>query len=292
MRIAFLVPPPDYQVEWRWAYDGEAQALIRHGAAVDPVPWVEQRDFGGFDLILPLVAWGYHQRYREWLDVLERMERAALPVVNPVPLLRWNSDKAYLAELAAKGIATVPTLAVDCLDEAHLRASRETFGCDELVVKPPVSASAYGTFRLRDGEPVPPAVRGMRMMVQPWISAILDRGEYSLLFFGGELSHAVSKVPLPGEFRVQPEYGGIIGACEPPPGSEALARAALAAAPAEAAYARVDMVVGNDGQLQVIELELIEPALFLDHAPDRGDAFARAILSTAERASEQPLPDR
>lgn len=283
-RLAVLTPAPDYSTQWAWAYDVEAAALIDAGMSVEPVNWTSECDLSGFDLILPLVAWGYHQRYPDWCALLERLEGERLPVANPVPLLRWNSDKAYLAELGAKGIATVPTLAVDRLDEASLAAARDLFNCRNLVVKPPISASAYGTFRAAEGDPFPEAVRGWRMMVQPWIEAIFDRGEYSLILFDGELSHALSKVPKPGEFRVQPEYGGIIQRCDPPSGSEELARAALAAAPAPATYARVDIVVGNDGQLQIIELELIEPALFLDYAPGASEAFARAVRAAAQRA--------
>lgn len=284
MQVAFLVPDPEYQAEWRWAYDAEAKALIDAGIAVEPVPWTDPRDLAEFDLVLPLVAWGYHKRYADWLAFLDRLEREQLPVANSVPLLRWNSDKAYLAELGEKGIANVPTLAVASLDEQALAAARARFRCNDLVVKPPVSASAYGTFRLREGDAFPEAVRGWPMMVQPWVAGILDHGEYSLILFDGELSHALSKVPKSGEFRVQPEYGGIIQRCEPPPGSEALAQAALAAAPAPSSYARVDIVPGDSGELQIMELELIEPALFLDHAPEAGAAFARAILSAAERA--------
>lgn len=292
MRLAFLVPAPDYPVDWAWAYDVEAGALIEAGIKVEPVPWTDPRDLSEFDLILPLVAWGYHQHYADWLALLDRLERERLAVANATQLLRWNSDKAYLAELGEKGIATVPTLAVKSLDEPSLTLARGRFGCSELVVKPPVSASAYGTFRLQEGDPFPEGVRGWPMMVQPWVAGILDQGEYSLILFDGELSHAVSKVPKPGEFRVQPEYGGIIQRCDPPPGSEALAQAALAAAPVPSTYARVDIVVGGAGELQIIELELIEPALFLDHAPETGAAFSRAILSAAERASKQPLADR
>lgn len=286
MQVAFLVPDPDYPAEWKWAYDAEAAALIEAHIAVEPLPWTDPRDLSEFDLILPLVAWGYHTRYADWLAHLDRLEREQLPVANAIPLLRWNGDKAYLAELGVKGIATVPTLAVERLDEQSLEAARARFECGELVVKPPVSASAYGTFRLKEGDPFPEAVRGWPMMVQPWVAGILDQGEYSLILFDGELSHALSKVPRSGEFRVQPEYGGIIQRCDPPDGSEELARAALAAAPAPSSYARVDIVVGAGGQLLVMELELIEPALFLDHAPEAGAAFACAIRSAAERARE------
>ncbi len=283
-RLAVLTPAPDYEAQWAWVYDAEAAALTDAGMSVEAVDWTSGCDFSGFDLILPLVAWGYHQRYADWRAFLDRLEGERLPVANPVPLLRWNSDKAYLAELGAKGVATVPTLAADPFDEASLASARDHFSCRDLVVKPPVSASAYGTFRLGPSDPFPETVRGWRMMIQPWIEAMFDRGEYSLILFDGQLSHALSKVPKPGEFRVQPEYGGILARCDPPRGSEELALAALAAAPAPATYARVDIVVGNDGELQIIELELIEPALFVDYAPEASEAFARAVRSAAARA--------
>ena len=283
MKLAVLIPAADYGADWRWAYDVEAEALEAAGAKVEPVRWTEKRDLSGFDLILPLVAWGYHRDYPAWLRFLDRLEQQGLPVANSVPLLRWNSDKTYLAELSSSGISTVPTIVATALDDVALDDARDTFGCSQLVIKPPVSASAFGTFVLRKGQPVPAAVLGQRMMVQGWLGSIVETGEYSLIFFDGEYSHAVSKLPKPGEFRVQPEYGGIITRCKAPAAAQELALAALAAAPAESTYARVDLVVGNDGALQVIELELIEPALFLAQAPEAGHALGRAARSAAER---------
>ena len=104
MRVAFLVPDPHYPAEWRWAYDAEADALIAAGMTVEPVPWTDPRDHSHFDLVMPLVAWGYHQRYAEWLALLDRLEREQIPVANPVPLLRWNSDKAYLQSSARRAL--------------------------------------------------------------------------------------------------------------------------------------------------------------------------------------------
>lgn len=286
MRLAVLVPSADYKAEWHWAFEPEAAPLRAAGAIVEAIEWTADIDFAGYDLVLPLVAWGYHLRFGEWLALLDRFEKARLPVANPVSVLRWNSDKAYLAELAGKGVATVPSLAFASFSEQALTRAREEFGCAELVVKPTISASAYGTYRLGPGDPFPEPVRGWRMLVQPWIGEIVSSGEWSLIYFGGVFSHAVAKVPRAGEFRVQPEYGGIIGRCEPPAGSRELAEAALAAAPAPTTYARIDIVVGNEGALQIMELELVEPALFLEHAPDAGGAFARAVLSAAETARE------
>ncbi|HET9812046.1 MAG TPA: hypothetical protein VFP57_00105 [Sphingomicrobium sp.] len=286
MRLAVLVPSADYKAEWQWAFEPQAAPLRAAGATVDAIEWTADSDFAGYDLVLPLVAWGYHLKFGEWLALLDRFEKARLAVANPVPVLRWNSDKAYLAELAGYGVATVPSLAFASFGEQALAHARDEFECAELVVKPTISASAYGTYRLGPGDPFPEQVRGWRMLVQPWIGEIVHSGEWSLIYFGGEFSHAVAKVPRPGEFRVQPEYGGIIARCEPPPGSRALAEAALAAAPAPTTYARIDIVVGNSGELQVMELELVEPALFLAEAPEAGAAFARAVLSAAEAARE------
>lgn len=290
--IAILTPLADYPVEWRWAYDVEAGALRDADAQVIPICWDQRLEAGAYDLVLPLVAWGYHKLFEAWLKVLDRLEQACTPVYNPVPLLRWNSDKRYLAELSRAGAPTVPTELADRLDEEALAFFRDRFGTADLVVKPPVSASAYRTFRIRAGDPVPDVVRGRRMMVQPWLSSITDTGEWSLIFFNGEFSHCVAKVPQAGEFRVQPEHGGIIAVCEPPPGAQEVARAALAAAPSAALYARVDIVVGNCGTLQVMELELIEPALFIAHAPHAAASFAAAVLSAVDRPNEQPLADR
>lgn len=286
MRLAVLVPPADYTIEWRWAFEPQAAALRNAGASIDAVPWNRADDLSGYDLVLPLVAWGYHKDYSLWLALLNRWENERVRIANPVPVLRWNGDKAYLAELHAAGVATVPSLTLENLDERTLEQARETFGGSDLVVKPFVSASAYGTFRIGRGDRIPEQIRDWRMLVQPWLREIVASGEYSLLFFAGKFSHALSKVPRPGEFRVQPEYGGIIRRCDPPRGAIELAEAALAAAPASTVYARVDLVVGNDGKLQVIELELIEPALFLAEAPEAGPRFAAAALSAAEASFE------
>lgn len=293
MRLAILTPAADYPVEWRWAYDVEAGALAAAGAEVEPVVWSSGRDLGGFDLVLPLVAWGYHKDYARWLDLLDRLEGQRARVENPLPLLRWNGDKAYLAELGSLGVPTVPTLVVETLDEAALACARDFFRCAEIVVKPPVSASAHGAFRLAEDDAFPEPVRGRRMLAQPWISSITSTGEYSLMFFSGAFSHAVSKVPVPGEFRVQPEYGGIIARCDPPPEALAVALAALSAAPTPTTYARVDVIAGNNGEYQVIELELIEPALFLAQAPEVGPLFAAAVLAAAsQRLEKEPLANR
>jgi glutathione synthase/RimK-type ligase-like ATP-grasp enzyme len=286
MRIAVLVPAPDYPEPWAWTYDVEARALSGAGAEVTPVAWTEAEALSAFDLVLPLVAWGYHLEYDRWLAFLARAEREAWRLVNPPELLRWNGDKAYLAELGEAGVPTVPTLAVESCCHADLEEARRRFGSDWLVIKPPVSASATGAHRIGAGDDLPADSRGKPMIVQPLIEEISRTGEFSLMLFDGEFSHAVVKRPRSGDFRVQEHHGGETRPCDaPPPGAIELAQAALAAAPAKSTYGRVDIVPDDNGTLRIMELELIEPALFLHHAPDSGAAFTRSILSAAQRAT-------
>lgn len=276
MRAAIFVPAPEYPEDWDWAYEVEAAVLLRAGFSVEARPWTEPGDLTGFDLIMPLVAWGYHQAPARWHALLDRLESERAPVLNPVSLLRWNSDKRYLAELGTKGIHVIPTRLVTRLDEAAMADARAEFG-DELVIKPPVSASAYGTHRLGPDDPLPADSRWQEMLVQPFLRSVAEEGEYSCLLFGGRFSHAIVKRPKAGDYRVQPHLGGSERPCPPPEGAIELAHEALAAAPADAAYARVDMVRDNGGKLAVIELELIEPALWLQHAPDSGESFSRTL---------------
>ena len=276
-RVLILVPDPAYPEPWAWAFHVEAEALRAAGFEVSARPWTAPGDLAPFNAVLPLVVWGYHDRYDEWLALLDRFEADAVQCINPPPLLRWNGDKAYLAELDARGVPTVHTIAVDTLDEHGLREARDRFGCEQLVVKPAISASATGTFLLKPGDIVPGEVAGRRMLVQPFMASIAATGEYSLMLFAGDFSHAILKTPKQGDFRVQPHLGGTEAPCAAPLGGIELAHAALAAAPAEAAYARVDMVADDEGALRVMELELIEPALWLQHAPDLGAGFAEAV---------------
>jgi glutathione synthase/RimK-type ligase-like ATP-grasp enzyme len=288
MRIALLVPDPAYPEPWRWTYDPQAAALEAAGCSVTAVPWTEADDLSDYDLTLPLVAWGYHLDYARWLALLDRAERESWTMINPPDLLRWNGDKAYLTELADAGVPTVPTLAVENCCDADVEEARRRFASDWLVIKPPISASAAGTHRLGPHDDLPSDSIGRPMIIQPLIEEISRTGEFSLMLFDGQYSHAVVKRPAAGDFRVQEYHGGATLPCtSPPPGAIELAQAALAAAPAPACYARVDIVPDDEGTLRIMELELIEPSLFLDHAQDGGASFTRAILRAAQTATAE-----
>ncbi|HKX87672.1 MAG TPA: hypothetical protein VJM13_00555 [Sphingopyxis sp.] len=276
-RVAILVPAPDYYEKWQPAFARKAAALTAAGLIVEQRVWTDPGDLSGHDLVLPLFAWGYQRDVTAWYRLLDRLEADGLPVVNPVPVLRWNSDKAYLGELGAKGVAVVPTVEVAELDDAGLAEAMAELMTDEVVIKPAISGGADGTHRILPGAPIPDDALGQRRLVQPLMPGILTEGEYSLFFFGGKFSHAIIKRPASGDFRVQEQFGGHETPWDASDAAQALAAAALAATPAPPVYARVDMVGDAAGMLHIMELELIEPSLFLHHAPDKGAAFGSAI---------------
>lgn len=280
-RIAFLAPVPEYEEDWSHIKADYARLFGADTAFID---WTKADGLADFDLVTPLLAWGYPRDSRRWFDLLDQLERDGIAICNPVSILRWNSDKAYLAELDAAGIATVPTRVNEALNAAALDEARLAFGTDILVIKPPISGGADGTFKMALNDLMPASVAGHRMMIQPYLPSIAAEGEYSLFYFGGTFSHAIIKRPAVGDFRVQDQFGGYEEAVEAPETARSLARCALDAtaeltATGILAYARVDMLRDEEGIFRLMELELIEPSLFLRFASDGGAAFADALLS-------------
>jgi glutathione synthase/RimK-type ligase-like ATP-grasp enzyme len=251
-------------------------------------------DWASHDAVLVRTIWDYFEHYDAFLAWLDRLERSGVPVINPVALMRWNSDKRYLLQLASLGVPTIPTRlsARDTLHEALA-----AFQGRDVVVKPCISGGAWRTVRGTMGDPAfDRAVSELPSgdyLVQPFVQAIVDDGEWSLLFFGGEFSHAVVKRPATGDYRVQEQYGGRTGTMDPDAATLAAARHALATCTSlglgDASYARVDGVV-VDGRFLLMELELIEPSLFLAGRPDASQHFARVIAARLEslRATKAP----
>jgi hypothetical protein len=201
---------------------------------------------------------------------------------NPASVLRWNADKRYLGRLEEQGAPVVPTLFADHLSIGTMEEAQARFGTDALVAKPQVSSTAWQTIRWSPGNDLEGGPDGAAM-VQPYLPAIEDSGEVSLIFFGGRFSHAISKRPQPGDFRVQPEFDGIISPYSPAPDELAAAARILAAVDEDLLYARVDLVRGLSGAPELIELELIEPDLYLGYDPNRGAAFAAAAKELIAR---------
>lgn len=281
-RIAILVPAADGAyggTRWPEVLARMVAPLEAAGMAVTPVDWTTDDDLAGFDLVLALLAWGYH-RDGDWLGQVARWQAAGVRLQNPPAVLRWNADKAYLGDFAAKGAPVVPTIFVDRVTEAALHEVAAQFGTDRLVAKPRISASAFRTIRWSPGTPLDGAPSDAAML-QPFLPDVLEGGEPSLLYFRGRFSHAVSKRPQPGDFRVQPEYDGILAPYEPWPDELAAAEAALAAAGEPLLYARVDLVRDLGGRPVLMELEAVEPDLFLEYDPGAPTRFTEAVREAA-----------
>ncbi|HUF26632.1 MAG TPA: hypothetical protein VMM18_06595 [Gemmatimonadaceae bacterium] len=267
-----------------------APALAALGVEVVPAIWTDGAvDWGVFDAVVLRSTWDYHRRiteYRRWLDLLER---SAVPVWNPLALVRWNSDKRYLRDLAARGVDTVPTVWLE-RGSPSIGEVLDEQGWREAVVKPVVAATAYRTIRVSGSTATADesAVRVLlehgngEALLQPFLPEIETEGEWSLVFFAGAFSHAALKRPAPGDFRVQTEFGGDAIPAEPPAGVMAAAERALADVATPWLYARVDGVRVADGRFLLMELELLEPSLFLglhDQAPARFAAAIRRLLA-------------
>jgi glutathione synthase/RimK-type ligase-like ATP-grasp enzyme len=262
---------------------------------IEPVPctWNDPAiDWSRFDAVLIRTTWDYFRNYAaflQWLDALP------VPTINPRALLRWNSDKRYLLELARHGVDIIPSRVGAWAD---LPAMLAEMSGEDVVVKPTVSGGAWHTLRGVAGddafaEAVAQLPPQLDYLVQPYLPAIADAGEWSLLFFDGEYSHAAIKHPAHGDYRVQTDFGGRLEPCEPPPAILAAAQRALAAVAAlghaDHAYVRVDGVP-VDGRLLLMELEMIEPALYLAARPDAAERFARNLHTRLRAMANDPIP--
>jgi glutathione synthase/RimK-type ligase-like ATP-grasp enzyme len=259
-------------------------ALAKIGVDAVVAPWDSPEDWAAYPLVVVRTPWDYFRRLPEFLAWAARTSQLTA-FVNPVSVIEWNSHKAYLRELAAKGIPTVPTLWLD-QGAADGAARLAATGWGEVVVKPAVSIGAIGALKAHAADPACLAHLAALLaegdvLVQPFIESVAAQGEVSLIYFGGAFSHAIRKQPAAGDYRVQDMYGGTNHPYQPAADEVALATLALSATPAPTTYARVDMVRLPDGRPAVMELELIEPELFLGVDPAAPARFAEVLLGCA-----------
>lgn len=263
--------------------------LRERGVRAEAVVWDDPAvDWASFDAVMIRSTWDYFRKYDAFLAWLGRVEKATR-VWNPPGLVRWNLDKRYLRDLEARGVAVVPTVFCDPGQPANLERILREKGWDRAVLKPAVSGGAYRTHRVsrasasaQQGE-LDDLLRNSAALVQPFLPEIQAEGEWSLLYFGGRFSHAVLKVPVPGDYRIQPEFGGTFTREEPPTAMVAQVEKVLAALPDAPAYARIDGVRRGDTFL-LMEAELIEPYLYTPAAPESAAAYVSCIEALLKRS--------
>ena len=258
-------------------------ALERQGLVAVRVDWSrDDVDWSAFRLAVFRTTWDYFDRFAEFTAWLGRVE-AVTRLCNPAPLVRWNLDKHYLHDLAAQGVPVVPTRFLESGRSASLAELLRETGWSQAVVKPCVSGCARHTYRVDRSTAaavqrlLDPLLAREAFMLQPFVTDVVATGEDTLVAIAGRVTHGLRKRARPDDFRVQDDHGGTVHPHEPSADQVALAERALTACGPAPAYGRVDIVRLDDGSFAVMELELVEPELWLRRHPPAAEALATAI---------------
>jgi len=253
------------------------------GWQVSEVAWTDGSvDWNDYEVVVIRSPWDYQDHAQEFLGVLQQIEASSAVLLNSLQTVEWNISKSYLKTFASKGVPIVPSLWFTSFNLAAMQQAYADWDTPELVIKPQISANADDTFRL---SPADLAARADQLaslfserdhLVQPFLTAIVEDGEYSLFYFAGEYSHAIVKKPAQGDFRVQEEHGGELLEIEPEPELRDAADNVMEALPEPLLYARVD-VVRHQGEFVLMELEAIEPSLYFNMSATAAGNFAQAF---------------
>jgi len=254
-----------------------AEAGRARGLTFEVRYWDEPNLAGeGYDAAIVRSCWDYIERCEEFIATLRAHEAAGLRLFNRADVIAWNARKTYLNDL---GALAIPTQWADKLDAAVVARAFDAFDAAELVIKPQIGGGSRETIRLKRNAWSEADLREgptSAAMLQPFLKSIESEGEHSLFWFGGEFSHALRKAPKTGWFANDPSATEFISGT-PPAEVRVMAEQARALAPADLMYARIDLVRADDGGWRVIEIEAIEPYLFLVFAPRGADVLAGAM---------------
>ncbi len=263
-------------------YHLSVEPMAALGWQVETVAWRSAPDWDAYDAVYICTPWDYPEHLAEFLDVLATIDASSALLINDQALVHWTLEKTYLRDIEERGGRIVPSAWFDDFDPADIAGFFSNHVTDKVVIKPTVGANAKDTFVLTD--PVPPSLSemlrstfaGRAFFVQPFIENVQSEGEFSLFFFNGEYSHAILKTPERGDFRVQEEHGSAINTVQPPAELRRIAADLFAAIEPRPVYGRGDWVRGPDDDYLLMELELIEPSLYL-----RTDSGAAARFAAA-----------
>ena len=282
LTAANLIPDaPDRRAD-AYLFDIQIDILRRgfapHGLILTPVCWTDPRDWKRFAAVLVNCAWDYQDNHEAFLATLDHIAALGVAVFNDPATARWNIRKTYLRELEAKGVPIIPTLWPDAPLAADITAAMTTFNATDVILKRQVGGGAREQVRYTSSNiPAPGPVMDRPGMIQPFIPAIATEGEFSFLFVDGDFSHAIIKRAKSGDYRIQAAYGGSSLAITPAPEDRAAAQRVLDVLDTPPLYARVDMVRGTEGDLLLMELEVLEPYLFPADGPQIGAMLGAAL---------------
>jgi glutathione synthase/RimK-type ligase-like ATP-grasp enzyme len=284
---------PTWEIDDRHLHAG----LRARGVAFEQPVWDDPAvAWGRYDGVLIRTTWDYQDKlpaFRAWVQRVE----AATRLWNPAEVVVWNTHKHYLRQLQAAGVPLATTVWLDRGQRVEIGSLVRESGFAQGFLKPCVGATARETLRFAATSPGIAAAQAHvdrllpeeDLMLQPFLCSVLERGEWSAIFVDGQIAHCVRKIPVPGDYRVQDDFGARDEPYTPTATERAVAEHAMAVVwqpggPCPGAdgtpllYGRTDFLWAEDGSCVLTELELVEPSLFLRHAPATGERLADAWL--------------
>ncbi len=261
-----------------------AQYLSQKNITIVPVLWDDEAiDWYAFDAIIIRATWDYFERPQEFNQWLDRLEPLAHKVWNPLSVVKWNQDKRYFDDFTKKGIGLPPYIICPRNGKANLKQIMEDNGWRKAVVKPAISGGAYHTWVVHTDTAITDQSRFAVLqetgdvIVQVFVEEIITNGELSLVFFNKKFSHAICKKAKQGDFRVQAQFGGTAEVIQPSEAVLSQATDLINSVEEPLLYARVDGVVMEDGRFLLMELELIEPSLWVSNHERGCENFYEAL---------------
>jgi glutathione synthase/RimK-type ligase-like ATP-grasp enzyme len=257
-----------------------------HGFEAVSIVWNEPNiDWNEFDIALIRSTWDYIDEAPQFLHVLSQIESSSCKLFNPLNAVRWNIDKNYLFDLEKSGVAIVPTY----LTSNHQLASLQNMFTERkwqtAILKPTLGTGGSDSYRLPYNEinstleKLKTQKQKLQYLIQPFIESVATEGEWSFIFFNRQLSHVLLKKPAPSDYRVQGIYGGTVEIAEPQPRDLRQAEAIMDKLPFDLLYARLDLI-RVEGELSVMEIELIEPILCFNLVPEGIERLVNATRTT------------
>jgi glutathione synthase/RimK-type ligase-like ATP-grasp enzyme len=258
-------------------------ALAKHNITAIAVVWDDPSiNWSDFDYLVFRNTWDYFEKENEFNHWLDAIERLGIKTLNPIAVIKKNKHKFYLREMEQQGIKILPTVFIDKTSNLNVKELMPTHW-EKAVIKPAFSAGSYLTevFDADDTEKIniqyKDTAAEKELLVQQFMPEIQTVGETSFIFFNKKFSHAVNKKPIPGDFRIQVQFGGIYRLINPDTALLAKAQKIVDSFKAKLLYARVDGIV-IDNELHLMEVECIEPDLYFNLSEGSLDRFVNAIV--------------
>lgn len=262
--------------------------FAQHGITIETISWhAKNVDWSRFSAVIVRSTWDYQDDAESFIATLSEIEKSGTRLLNPFKLMQWNVSKEYLQTLEQQGVEIIPSQFFQQADSGLIQSHFAYFETDELIIKPLISANSDNTFRLTRSalaaqtELLDSIFQTTPCVIQPFLSSVVDEGEYSLFYFNGQYSHTIKKVPKQGDFRVQEEHGGQLHTVQPDPALLDTAQLVLAQLPESSLYARIDLLrstTTTPSTWQLMEVELIEPSLYFNMDEDSPERFVQATL--------------